>query len=327
LDVAEPPRIVLASRASCDNDERAEQLLRDTLAPARAPGRAWVVTMRVERSAARALRAEGEITDGSGAPVAHRVLSVAGADCEGLARAVGVWASLVLDAEVARSAQATPPGPAPSPDSQASAAAATVPWPAPAVAEKPSPEHAWYLQHDVARTLEIGVGAFLMGGTAASAVAGATPYVVVEAGRGVFLRPSLLVGESLPSLAQPPTLNAVWAATRFDTCLRVPGLYNENRGIQIDLCGGAELGFTSFGTPATGAPNAGIPASAITLPHVAAGPSLDLRGELGGRMSVALRGVAGIDLLNEGFDDATGAHVEPSPWSARLELAFSWRLR
>src|SRR5215467_4408302 len=98
---AEPPRIVFEAPAPCGDASRAEALLRKALAPAKAPG-AWTVSMRVEQGDGRALRAEGEIADENGAPVAHRALMETTTECSGLARAVGVWASLVLDAEVQR---------------------------------------------------------------------------------------------------------------------------------------------------------------------------------------------------------------------------------
>ncbi len=102
MDVAEPPRIVVESRASCANAERVEELLHDALGSARAPRHAWTVAMRVQPTATHTLNAEGEITDEAGLLVADRLLSVPAGDCRGLARAVGVWASLVLEQELAR---------------------------------------------------------------------------------------------------------------------------------------------------------------------------------------------------------------------------------
>ena len=260
MEVSEPPRIVVESHASCASAERAEELLHDALGAARAPGHAWTVTMRVQPAADHALRAQGAITDELGMLVADRVLSVPAGDCHGLARAVGVWASLVLEQELARrrtfAPTATPASPTVAAAPAAKAAPAPAPtspvatvadsqstdslWPAPAPVEKPPPEGEWYLHHDDARTLEIGVAGFLMSGAGAGAMAGASPYIIVEAGRGVFLRPSFAVGQSLTALNSPPVLNALWVTGRFDTCLRLPGLYTQNRGIQLDLCGGAD---------------------------------------------------------------------------------------
>jgi hypothetical protein len=322
VDVAEPPRIVVESRASCANAERVEELLHDALGSARAPRHAWTVAMRVQPTAAHTLNAEGEITDEAGLLVADRLLSVPAGDCRGLARAVGVWASLVLEQELARgrsgastasasqaplssSSRPTTPG-SRAADSQSSDA----PWPAPVPFEKPPPEGEWYLHHDDTRTLEIGVAGFLMSGAGAGAMAGASPYAIIEAGQGIFLRPALFVGQSLPALNSPPIVNALWVAGRFDACLRVPGLYNENRGMQLDLCGGADFGFLDDST------------DDVTLPFVSIGPSLDLRGELGSSLSASIRAVTGINVTSE-----TIAPVYQPLWSGRLELAFSWKIK
>jgi hypothetical protein len=278
------------------------------------------------------LRAEGEITGENGSVVAHRTLSGAPGDCDALARAVGVWASLVLDTERARSGSSDSPAPATAVASPGAApelgvadSHPEITWPAPAVLEKPSPEHDWYLHNDDERTLELGVGAFLMAGTGANTVAGASPYLVVEAGHGVFLRPSLAIGQSVAPLASPTELRATWGAARFDACLRLPGLYTRHHGIQLDTCGGADLGFTHFGAAPPG--TAGTPVSVVTALFASIGPSLELRGELGGSMAVALRGVAGLNVVRAGFEDGTGAQVEAPLWSGRIELALSWRLR
>lgn len=301
MDLAEPPRIVLESLDACADSGRAQDVLRHELAPARAPGSAWTVQMRVQRTKARALKAVGTIMDADGVTVAQRVLSGGTTGCEGLARAVAVWASLVLDEELARtrpatSAASSEPAAAPTPEMDSS------PWPPPAVEEKPSPEADWYLHRDEPRTLELGVGAFLMGGTGASPIAGVTPYVVAEVGDGIFLRPALAFGET------GSTPGVMWVAARLDTCLRLPGLYTTHRGIQLDVCGGADVGATSFGLE--------------TLAFVAPGPSIDLRGELGGSLAVAVRGVAGINLVRP-----TGGDVDVPPVSARGELTLSWSLR
>jgi hypothetical protein len=324
VDVAEPPRIVVESRASCANAERVEELLHDALGAARAPRHAWTVTMRVQPTAAHALNAEGEITDDYGLLVADRVLSVPAGDCRGLARAMGVWASLVLEQELARgrSGGAANPSPA-SPSASSSGVQGTppvsraadlqsgdAPWPAPVPFEKPPPEGEWYLHHDETRTLELGVAGFLMSGAGAGAMAGASPYAIIEAGRGVFLRPALAVGQSLTALNSPPILNALWVAGRFDACLRLPGLYNEDRGIQLDMCGGADFGFLADST------------DDITLPFVSVGPSLDLRGELGSSLSASIRAVTGINVTSE----TIGPVFQPL-WSGRVELAFSWKVK
>lgn len=325
MDVAEPPLIVVESRASCASAERAEELLHDALAAARAPGHAWTVSMRVQPTAEHALHADGKIFDELGFLVADRTLSVPAGDCRGLARAVGVWASLVLEQELARSRSAVASnaalqvssGGAPGVTGVTAAAwresqSTDVLWPAPAPFQKPPPEGEWYLhhEHDDARTVEIGVAGFLMSGAGAGAMAGASPYAIFEAGRGVFLRPALFLGQSLTAINSPPVLDAVWVAGRFDTCLRLPGLYKQDQGIQLDLCGGADFGVLDDNT------------DDALLPFVSVGPSLDLRGELGSSLSASIRGVTGINLTSE----TVGPVYQPL-WSGRLELAFSWKVK
>jgi hypothetical protein len=363
VDAAEPPRIVFESPALCREGDRAEVLLRQALQPARAPGPGWVVSMRVERATPRALRAEGEIVDPSGAPVAQRSIAATSVDCSGLVRAVGVWASLVLDAEVRRAKSAPTDaqadtgrtgasrgavggssrgsvggggggggagggeapgssdpsgsdaasddlGPSPGPADGAGA------WPAPAAGEPPSPEHDWYLHHEDKRALELGAGVFLMTGTGGGALAGPSAFMVIEAGHGVFLRPAVAYGDSLTSLPPSAVTRSTWGAARFDSCLRLPGLYASRHGMQLDVCGGSDVGYTTIQANAT-----------TTLPYFDLGPSVDLRGELGSRLSAVLRVVAGVNVLRPSFVDLSGSPEHPPVASGRLELAFSWDVR
>jgi hypothetical protein len=245
---------------------------------------------------------------------------------------MGVWASLVLDLELTRlrtSVQHEQPLQAAQAPMNATPAVAdsqpAVLWPAPALLEKPLPEQNWYLHHEEARTLELGLGTFLMTGTGADAMAGATAFMIAEADKGLFLRPSVAVGQSVTSPASAGLdVHATFAAARFDGCLRLPGLYTQHRGIQLDTCAGLDLGFTHF---QAAPPASGSPPRDETLPYLSLGPSLELRGELGGNLAAALRGMVGANLVRGGFDDASGTHIETPPWSGRVELALSWRLR
>jgi hypothetical protein len=327
VDAAEPPRIVFESPTQCRESDHAEELLRRALSPSRAPGRGWSVAMRVDRAetpGTKGLRAQGEITDGDGVTVAHRSIAGTTADCAGLARAVGVWASLVLDSELRKASAEAPSGGAPAADGTetheigmgAAPAEPVAAWPAPAITEKASPEHDWYLHHDEGRSLELGVGVFLMTGALGGAVAGPTAFVVIEAGHGLFLRPSLAFGESLTSLPPSDVKASTWAAGRFDTCVRVPGLYTRHHGMQLDLCGGTDVGMTAIDSGA-----------GTTLPYWDIGPSINLRGELGGQLAAALRAVGGLDLLRGSFTDTKGSVEQVPIANVRLELAFSWDMR
>ena len=129
---------------------------------------------------------------------------------------------------------------------------------------------------------------------------GVTPFVIIEAAKGLFLRPALAVGESLPS-AQP---QLTWFATRLDGCFRVAGVYTTFHGIQLVLCAGADVGM--------------LDAAGRNYPYFALGPSMDLRGELGGKLSVILRGLIDVNAVND---------ASPDFLAGRGELAWSWRLQ
>jgi hypothetical protein len=165
--------------------------------------------------------------------------------------------------------------------------------------------------------LEVGLGPFVMAGGATGGYAGLTPFLVDEVTAGLFLRPALAVGQSLAT-----HVPSVWAAGRLDVCTRLPGTYPRFNGIQLNLCGGPDIGFShvSSGTLP------GTPRTAETLPYVNLGPSVDLQGEID-RLSVSLRGVMGVDFARQGFVDVTGARVQEPLVAWRLELDFSWALR
>jgi hypothetical protein len=294
VDIAEPPHIVIENPERCADAGSAEDVLRRALTRARAPRRGWLVTMHVEpsRGPGHPLSAEGDVTDAEGANVAHRFLAGSSSSCAALARALGVWGSLVLDAELARAS---------SPKSEPDAAPAPPPSPVPTteLVETSSFDRDVAAPRDDARPLEVGVGGFVMAQTAGRPYAGITPYLIVDVGHGLFLRPSAAFGESLPQ-AGP---DAQWFAGRFDACSRWQGLYTKGHGLELTLCGGAEGGLTHDNGAAGAADKA----------YVAVGPGIDLRGDIADNMSAILRGVGGLDVLPQG-------------WSGRFELALSWRM-
>ena len=87
--------------------------------------------------------------------------------------------------------------------------------------------------------------------------------------------------------------------------------------MQLDLCAGSEIGFSSVRANST----------RTTLPYLDVGPSIGLRGELGSRLSAVLRMVAGVNLIRDSFVDQSGASELPPLAEGRLELAFSWDVR
>jgi hypothetical protein len=325
MDSTEPPRIVFESAGECADSDRAEVLLRQALEQARAPGPGWVVTMRVGAATPPAVSAEGDVADASGTSLAHNVLSGDAADCSGLARSLGAWASLVLQTETQRAHPADSANRTPQPPPQSPPQARSVPVVRAPAAVAPFVQSAASSETQAAGetqdydmpTLELGMGAFLMVGGGAGGYVGVSPFLVDEVARGVFLRPSVALGDSLAT-----NLSSIWAAARLDTCVRLPGRYASRNGIQLDLCGGPDVGF-SYVAAGT---QTGTPPTAKTLPYVDIGPSADLHGEVG-NLAISMRGVVGIDVARAGFVDVTGAQVDVPMWSWRLELDFSWALR
>ena len=321
MDVAEPPRIVFENSARCPDGHRAEELLNQVLGHARAPGHAWVVTLRIDAPAPDVLHAEGDITDDGGAAVGHRAFSgKPGGDCRGLARAIGVWASLVLDSEMKRprtvAAATADPSPPPGHDDGSDAEPSGLPGgkaPSTVVASADGQTSAWPSspqpgekppRREESRALEVGAGGFLMTGTGGGVLLGASPFLLIEVSKGVFLRPALVFGESLPAT---DSVAVALAATRLDACLRFTGLYTNLHGMQLDVCGGSDVGVLSQ-------QGGGV------LPYAAFGPSMDLQGELGGDLAVILRGLVSVNAVEEDT-------IHMPSWAGRGELAFSWRLR
>jgi hypothetical protein len=305
--------------------ERASDLLRQSLAAGLIGLPHWKVVFRVEHSPSGGLRGQGDIIDDQGARVARRILFGTDHDCTALALGVGLWASLVLDAESKRLRTIGAESMAHGPLTPATAAAeSSLPEAGalrsteqdspsaltpenepivPAPAEMPSREPDWFLRNDDgARTLEVGVSGFLMSGVHGGPMAGPSPYLVAETAHGIFLRPALAFGRTIGTPA-PGESRGTWLDSRLDACLRVPGLYSTGGGLQLDLCAGGDLGVT-------------VASGSGTFPYAALGPSLDIRGELGKNMAVTLRGVFGINLVSSA-----------DLWSGRIELALSWGLR
>ncbi len=317
MDATESPRVVIEAPAACPDGARAEERLRSELASVRAPARGWTVKARWDRDTAGRLRVAGEITDASGRQVAHRELTDATDACGGLARGLGIWAGLVLESEVEQ-ASAASEGPVPSIGAAPAGAAITAsrtstsywppPEPPPTSRDTPSPDAP-------GRTLEFGAGVFLMSGTGGGGLAGPVLHAVFESG-DILLRPSIAVGQSLASVPPSDVSSTTWGAARLDACLRVPGHDQRRTGMQLDLCGGADAGVTHVQALVDS-----------TIPYVAVGPSLDLRGELGAHLSAVLRGVAGFEIVRRSFQDLSGATELPPLATARLELAFSWDVR
>ena len=163
--------------------------------------------------------------------------------------------------------------------------------------------------------VEVGVGSFLLSGPGPSGILGGAVFLFDEVADNFYLRPSLAAGEAPGAFAR-----STWATGRLDACTRVPGNYRVYQGLQLDLCGGADVGATYF---ASGT-QPGEPAQGKALPYLDLGPSIALRGELGDKSAVWLRAGGGINLARPGFDDSQGTRQTAPPASFRLELGFSW---
>ena len=289
----QPPAIIIEGDA-CPDAARAEAALRDALGAAVAPSGGWHVRMNV-RARPSGVRVVAELDDGESLPVAHRELASASNRCEPLARGVGVWAALSLDAEVERANRAEPKPPEP-----------VGPWPAPANVA-PNDEAQALLKHAAGkRDLELGVASSLMtgfGGAGTSPIAGGEAFMIIEIGQAIFLRPSGGFGAGVQG-------SAFWGNGRFDGCVRLPGNYIERSGLQFAACLGAEVAGLSTG----------LPSGATEMRWmVAPGPSVALRGELASALSVEVRAVSGFNIL------LSGPSVDIL--SLRAELGFTWRLR
>jgi hypothetical protein len=297
---------------------RTEGTLRRTLDPSRAPTAGWTVTLRVVRLNG-ALQAEGEITDPTRAPVAHRIFTEATTECASLARAVGVWASIVLDTELDRAQAASPPLPQPPPPPALAPHPPTVV----GVAEK-SPDRDTDPSR-VAETHEVDLGAttYLMGGMGTSAMVGVSVFPMIQANDMLFMRPALSYGRAVRGADGTTDVPASWAAARFDVCGRIIGAYLDSRALQLDLCLGPEVGFVHVNVPST----AGVMSTfSADLPTIDLGPSIALRGDLNTFLSLEMRGYGFVNAARQSIV-AQGVFVQPSVFGGRVEVAFAWKIR
>ena len=342
--VAVEAEMVVADRADCSDRDRARAALSEALIAASAPAHGgsrprgarptslpsslahWTVTMSVgpvrvsdgpSPSKPAGKSVEAVIVDDAGTIVAQRTLTDRNArTCVPLARAVGAWASLVLDAELLRAkdddgSAPTAPPPALSGESLPGAPALQLSSSRP-TRDTASPSDGTEPATRTPRAFEVGTTVYLRNGVMASgAVSGISPFIAVEFANAWILRPSLAVGRS--TQASPTVINQV--AGRADICRRVPGNYIERRGIEADLCAGLEGGVvtTQTGPSARGA-NAG---------RLGVGPSATLRGELGWGVALEVRGLLGANLLLSPLLSDDG---QPPLLFAAAEIGVSVRL-
>jgi hypothetical protein len=304
-----PPAVVVDAHDVCANLEQAQDSLRTALGASVAPESGWRLRVFDERQGTHVV-VTANLDDAQGNAIAHRVIDATASDrCDGVISALGVWAGLVLDAEVAK-AKAHPKvlvaSNARTASTNASGTASDAGAPLPEI-----PPDATLPQHPK-RTIEIGASATLSNSPLTlydAALVGGDVFTLVEVVRSFFLRPSLGGATSIGGGT------AGYFDARMDACLRVPGNYVEHRGLLLDMCAGTELA----GLYHQAVTNGGIPGPAITDAIFALSPTIGLRGDLASDLSIEVRGLANFNVAHTG--DTTAL------LSVRAEVGLTWRVR
>jgi hypothetical protein len=302
-----PPAVVVDAHDVCANLDQAQDALREALGSSVAPQAGWRLRVFDERRGTHVI-VTANLDDAQGNAVAHREIDATASDrCAGVISALGVWAALVLDAEVTKAkAHPTPlttTTPPPTTSENSNTTPVIVGHEGIGDAGVPQPHQ---------RALEIGASGALMssplqtsGVTDAALVGvGGDVFMLVELARSFFVRPALAAAALIGGSS-----SASYYATRVDACFRVPGNYVEHHGLLLDACAGTELGALDHGV-----------GSAHTTDVIfALGPTIGLRGDLASDLSVEVRGLAGFNVAHTG--DQIGL------LALRAELGFTWRLR
>jgi hypothetical protein len=307
-----PPAVVVDAHDVCPDLEQAQTALREALGGSMAPQAGWRLRVFDERRGTHVI-VTANLDDAQGNAVAHREIESTSADrCAGVISALGVWAALVLDAEVAKAKAhprtEPPPQPPRNPNSDDGshtgvvAGRSDVPG---ADAGAPPPR---------GKAIEIGASGVLMtspldnAAPPGGAVVGGDVFMLFELARSFFLRPAFIGGALIGQSS------AGFYAGRIDACLRIPGNYVDHRGLLLDACAGTEVGALDH------AVNPMDPASPHTTDVLfALGPTIGLRGDLASDLSVEVRGIVDFNVAHTGDQIALLA--------LRAELGFTWRLR
>jgi hypothetical protein len=284
--------VVIQVDADCLDRARAEADLAAALAGARGPRRSaeaasrWRLDVKVAAAAPGVTSAEASIRDDTGRVVAERTVNGRTTkSCVALARAVGAWAQIVLDDELAGAHESYraegPPGAGPPwvmpAGPPASDGKSPTPRPAPEGPSRGAP-------------FEVGTTLFLRNGVASTGgIFGASPFVTIGVSRAFVVRPSLLVGTSTsrvpPDSSRSANLTALGG--RLDFCRRMPGNYIDRRGIELDACAGADVAY--------------VASDLRSAVRASVGPSAILRGELGANFGLEIRGMLGANLARAGL--------------------------
>lgn len=303
---------VLDARSECSDRERAGAVLAAALAAARAPARAangpngarWTAAVHVVATSPQTRAASARITDDAGTLVAERtVTDRTRGSCLALAQAVGAWAELVLDDEVART-KAPPAAPAPAPSALPSVSSAGSEVSAADADLVAGPE-----QPSVP-TREVGTMLFLRNGAATNGgIFGVSPFVTVGVTPHWLLRPSGLFGTSTSRVPpdQSQSENVTLVGGRLDLCRRLHGNYIDRRALEVDLCAGGDVGY--------------VWSSFQSAVRASAGPSAIVRGQIGSNVALEIRGMAGANLVRAGLGP------DAPPYVIAAELGGSVRFR
>jgi hypothetical protein len=309
-----PPAVVVDAHDVCSNLEQAQDSLKAALGSSVAPESGWRLRVFDERQGTHIV-VTANLDDAQGNAIAHRVIETTASDrCDGVISALGIWAGLVLDAEVAK-AKARPKVLVASNASTAAGAnannSATASNATSDAARLPeiSPDATLPQQHK--RVVEIGGSASLQNSPLTlydAALVGGDVFALVEIVHSFFLRPSF---GGAASIGGGP---AAYFDGRIDACLRVPGNYVEHRGLLLDMCAGTELAGLYHQPASVG----GAPAPSITDTIFAISPTIGLRGDLASDLSIEVRGLANFNVAHTG--DTTEL------LSVRAEVGLTWRV-
>lgn len=333
MDVVEPIAVDVVMEAPaasyCADADRSRAALEEALSAARAPRQSkrgplapsdprWSVSMGPSAPASgfSGRSIDAVIVDDAGAVVARRTISDRAArTCLPLARALGAWASLVLDAELARAKddddlKALAPPSDTSSVSRTSAREREVR--DAGVVGEGGPSSARPL------SIELGSMGYIRNGLSSTGgVGGLSAFVTIEVSPGWILRPTLAFGRSTTRVPITATESAALShvGSRVDFCRRIPGNYIERRGIELDLCAGLDGGVVT--SDAISGNRSG------TAPRLGFGPAANLRGELGAGIALEVRSLVGANFLTMPlFEESRTPLV-----FASAELGVSMRLR